>query len=211
MRGKIVNNAVNNAQICPQTMSFISYVVGGNSWEPVAWRIKSEFLCTSQKGSMIWSLFVFIFPSHHLPSPAVSAPHLRPCTHSSLLWCCSPATPVVMTSMVWVGLTPPPTSRAVPCPAPGLRKYEIPSTMGIGWRRVGASSWANKNQPALLQGLVGSGAKLVGCMSGPARGQVAPEGRSPGKYELRKKGGLRDRWLQSHSGILGVPGALEVR
>ena len=76
---------------------------------------------------------------------------------------------------------------------------------------MGVSSWASKNQPVLLQELVESGAKLVGCMSGPARGQVAPKGRSPGEYELRKKGGLKNRWLQSHGGILGVPGALDIR
>lgn len=38
---------------------------------------------------------------------------------------------------------------------PDWQKYRIPSTMGIGWRWAGASSWANQNQPVVLWEVLG--------------------------------------------------------
>lgn len=65
----------------------------------------------------------------------------------------------------WPHLRPPILGRV---PMPGQWRHKILPTIGIGWRRwAGASSWTNKNQLVVLQELLESGAKLVGCISGP--------------------------------------------
>lgn len=159
----------NKPQICLQDAAIHHYVMGENSWEMVAWRIRSVFLCVSWKWSMVSPYFVLILrhspTSPLLPSlPAVLFPSHTGCGDLCFLasmcsFFCGNSSlipfrealflylPPAWLGWGWPHLQPPGLALYL---KPDWQKYRIPPTMGIGWRWAGASSWANQNQPVVL-------------------------------------------------------------
>lgn len=193
-------------------VSFIIYVVGENSWEPVAWRIKSAFLCISKKESVIWSLFCFYFslPSPHhscLPTPcAIPQPHelywhLFPTQHVFFLlagtasWL--PLGKLCVSTLSPYGLGGADPTFSLPVwvlyPRPGWWK----SRNGDGKVSLAVSIRTNL---WFCRNYWETGAKLVGCVSGLPRGDVASMGKAHlDMKQTRKRRVLRDRWTQSLS------------
>lgn len=132
-------------------VSFIIYVVGENSWEPVAWRIKSTFLCKSKQGSTFLCIskkgpyFVLIFPSHHLTTPVFPPPvlflsHIS-CTDIRLLAC--------MCSFFWWGQ---------PLCSFGETVSLLESTgLGWGWPQLQPSIWVAVSRPGWWKHRIGDG------------------------------------------------------
>lgn len=135
----------------------------GNSWEMVAWRMKSMFLCikTIRDKVLVSSFF---FP-HPLTSPLLPTPtpciFLQPyrlqwhfifypeCTISSVRTTASfPLGKLCSSTFCPPGLggaDPHLQSPANwPSPMPDWQKHRIPPAVGIYWR------WANQNQPVVL-------------------------------------------------------------